>query len=221
MKRIFIVIPVYNEAKVIGDVVEGVKKNGYKNIIIVDDGSEDDTYIRAKKKGVCVVKHIINRGKGAAVKTGIEAAKILGADIVVTLDGDGQHNPKDIGKMVKALGNHDVVLGSRRIDTCTMPVFKVVANHLGNFFTWMIYGLWVSDSQSGFRAYSKKAFSLLDTKHDRYEYESEVIREIVNNKLKSIEVPVEVRYSDYSMNKPQKQTFVNGLKTLIRLIVTS
>jgi hypothetical protein len=84
-----------------------------------------------------------------------------------------------------------------------------------------VYGLWVSDSQSGFRAYSKRALSLIDTKHDRYEFDSEVIREIARNKLKYTEVPIHVRYTQYSMSKLHKQNFVNGLKTLFRLVIST
>jgi len=85
----------------------------------------------------------------------------------------------------------------------------------------MIYGLWVTDSQSGFRAYSKKAIRLIETKTDRYEYDSEVIREISRNKLKYAEVPIEVRYTEYSMNKKHKMNLKNGIKTLIKMILSS
>jgi len=101
-----------------------------------------------------------------------------------------------------------------------MPSYKILANYLGNFFTWLIYGLWVSDSQSGFRAYSKKAIYLIDTKTDRYEYDSEIIKEIKRNKLKFVEVPIEVHYTEYSMNKKHKQNLKNGLKTLIKMIIS-
>ena len=85
----------------------------------------------------------------------------------------------------------------------------------------MIYGLWVTDSQSGFRAYSKKAIKLINTQTDRYEYDSEVIREIKRHDLKYIEVPIEVRYTDYSMNKVNKQGIKNGIKTLIKMLISS
>jgi hypothetical protein len=115
---------------------------------------------------------------------------------------------------------NDVVLGSRLQNPKGMPLWKIAANHFGNFCTWAIYGLWVTDSQSGFRAYSKKAINLIDTKTDRYEYDSEVIREIYRNKLKFTETPIEVRYTEYSMNKAHKMNFKNGLKTLIKMILS-
>jgi hypothetical protein len=99
-----------------------------------------------------------------------------------------------------------------------MPFLKIVANIIGNTITWLLYGIHVSDSQSGFRAYSHYAATIIDTRADKYEYDSKVIREINNNRLKFIEIPIKVRYTKYSMGKPQKQGFVNGLITLARMI---
>ena len=221
-KKIYIIIPAYNEATVIQSVINEVKSFGYENIIVVDDGSTDDTYNNAKSANVIALQLAINRGKGAAIKTGIEAVKMLEADIVVTMDGDGQHNPDDIHKMLKLIRKgYDVVLGTRLKNPKGMPWYKILANYIGNFFTWIIYGLWVTDSQSGFRAYSKKAIRLIDTRTDRYEYDSEVIREIKRHKLRYKEIPIEVRYTDYSMNKLNKQGVINGIKTLIKMIIST
>jgi len=217
---IFIVIPAHNEATIIATVLHEVEKSGFTNIILVDDGSTDETYTKALAN-THVVRHSLNRGKGAAVKTGIEGAKLLGASGVVTIDGDGQHDPRDITKMIKKLAEgYDVVLGSRLQNPKGMPPIKIIANYCGNFFTWLIYGLWVTDSQSGFRAYSKKAIDTIVTRADRYEYDSEIIKEISRHKLKFIEVPIKVRYTEYSKSKQQKQTFINGLKTLYKMIIT-
>lgn len=221
-KKFYILIPAYNEETVICDVIKEVRTAGYENIVVVDDGSSDNTQLAAQKEsGVIALRHSINRGKGAAVKTGIEAAKMLEADVVVTIDGDGQHNPADIAKMLELIeqGN-DVVLGSRLKNPKGMPVWKIAANHFGNFCTWAIYGLWVTDSQSGFRAYSRKAIELIDTKTDRYEYDSEVIREIHRNKLQFTETPIEVRYTEYSMNKVHKMNLQNGFKTLVKMMIS-
>ena len=217
----YVIIPVFNEEKVIFDVVWGIKKSGYNNIIIVDDGSADNTYDKVKNiDGVIALRHFLNRGKGAAVKTGIEAAKILGADAVITIDGDGQHDPGDIGKMEELIyGGYDAVLGVRFENGNSIPFLNIVYNKIGNFFAWLIYGLWVSDSQSGFRAYSEKTIELLDAKTDRYEYDSEIIGEIKKNKLNFTEVPIKVRYTEYSKNKKDKQNFKNGVKTLIRMLI--
>jgi UDP-N-acetylglucosamine---dolichyl-phosphate N-acetylglucosaminyltransferase len=218
---IAIVIPVYNEADVIAEVINGIKDCGYHNLIVVDDGSADKTYLYAKAtEKALVLRHRINRGKGAAVKTGVIAANFLGANIVVTMDGDGQHDPDDIITLIRPIieEGYDVVLGSRMLHQKGMPLMKIVANMIGNLCTWVLYGIMVSDSQSGFRAYSKFAALIIDTKADKYEYDSKVIREIKSNRLKCKEVPVKTRYTDYSMGKKNKQGFVNGLKTLIRML---
>lgn len=223
MEKIYVVIPAFNEATVIQSVIEEIQTAGFRSIIVVDDGSTDETHKQAgEMPGVVSVKHFINRGKGAAVKTGIEAAKILEAQVVVTMDGDGQHNPGDIQKMLELIaGGSDVVLGTRLKNPKGMPAYKILANHIGNFFTFVIHGLWVTDSQSGFRAYSKRAMDLIDTKTDRYEYDSEVIREIFRHKLQYAEIPIEVRYTEYSMGKKNKMNLKNGLKTLVKMLISS
>lgn len=217
---IWIVIPAYNEESVIGDVIGGLRKAGYENILVVDDGSTDKTYERAKKAGAIALRHRLNRGKGAATKTGIEAAKLKDADIIVTMDGDDQHDPDDIDRLIDPIKkNHcDVVLGTRLKNPKGMPSYKIVHNWIGNAIVWYLYGLWVSDSQSGFRAYSHHAAEVIDTKTDRYEYDSEVIREIYKYRLKYREVPIEVRYTEYSMGKATKQSLMTGVKTLYRMI---
>ncbi len=220
MAKIFIVIPAFNEEPVIRDVITKVKKEGYSNIIVVDDGSPDFTSAQAKKTEAIVLRHILNRGKGAAIKTGIEAAKIMGADIIVTFDGDGQHDPKDIKKVIQLLEKGDsIVLGVRSFDK--VPTFRRLANLLGNSFTWMIYGMSVKDSQCGLRGFSKSALDVIDTQNDRYEYDSEVIREIYKNKLKYSEVPIKVYYTKYSQQKKMRQGFANGIKTLYRMIISA
>ena len=218
--KIFIVIPTFNEESVIQDVIKEVREAGYENIIVVDDGSSDNTQEKAKIAGTIALRHKINRGQGAATKTGIEAAKLLKADIIVTIDGDGQHDPKDIEKLIKPiLQNHcDVVLGTRLQNPKGMPWYKIIANKVGNFFTWYLFGLWVSDSQSGFRAYSHHAAEIINTRGDRYEYASEILYEIKNYKLKFKEIPIAVRYTEYSMGKIHKQGFINGIKTLYKMI---
>jgi glycosyltransferase involved in cell wall biosynthesis len=220
--KIFIVMPAFNEAPAVQDTIREVAACGYHRVIVVDDGSDDDTYERARSmEGVVALKHMLNRGKGAAVRTGIEAAKMLGAEAVVTLDADGQHNPGAIASMLELIGRgYDVVLGTRLKSPKGMPIHKIAANLAGNCVTWVLYGLWVTDSQSGFRAYSKRAIDLIDTRTDRYEYDSEVIREIKRHGLRFIEVPIEVRYTAYSTSKRHKQNIKNGIKALIRLMIS-
>jgi len=219
-EKIFIVIPAYNEETVIQDVIREIKNEGYDNIIVVDDGSKDRTCEKAKEiNGITVLRHKINRGKGAAAKTGIEAAKLMEADIIITIDGDGQHDPKDIENLINPITkkNFDVVLGTRLKNPDGMPFHKKIHNWIANIITWYLFGLWVTDSQSGFRAYSKKAADLINTRYDRYEYDSEVIRELYLYKLKFKEVPIKVRYTEYSKSKLEKQNIFNGFKTLYKM----
>ena len=192
----------------------------YRHIIVVDDGSRDATFEVAKKSGAIALRHRLNRGKGAATKTGIEAAKFLGADIIVTMDSDGQHNPADIAGLIRPIdeSRSNIILKNRLMNPAGMPWHKILANWIGNAITWYFYGLWVTDSQSGFRAYSQQAAALINTRSDRYDYESEVIREIYLHRLRYVEIPVEVRYTGYSMGKPERQSLVNGLRTFGRII---
>lgn len=220
-KKVFVIIPVYNEEKVVAGVINEVRNAGYENIIAVDDGSSDNTFnIISGIPGATALRHKINRGKGAATKTGIEAAKLLGAEIIVTMDGDGQHDPGDIGKLIEPITKEgvDVALGTREKNKREMPFLRKVYNFTGNLITWYLYGLWVKDSQSGFRAYSRQAAEKINTRADRYDYESEIIREIYIYKLKYKEVPIGVRYTDYSMGKFHGQGFFNGVKTLYKMI---
>jgi glycosyltransferase involved in cell wall biosynthesis len=219
-KKIIIVIPAYNEEKIIQNVIMEIKSAGYENLVVVDDGSTDQTQKIAQKTGIKTFRHKINRGKGAATKTGIEAAKLLGADVIVTIDGDGQHDPQDIRNLTQPIlaGNCDVVLGSRLRNPQGMPWYKIIQNKIGNIFTWYLFGLWVTDSQSGFRAYSRRAAEVINTHGDRYEYDSEVLREIYIYKLKFKEVPIQVRYTEYSMGKTEKQGFLNGVKTVYKMV---
>lgn len=217
----YVVIPVYNEAGVIEEVIRDIKKQGLQNILVIDDGSTDNSAALAAAAGATVLRHMLNRGKGAAVTTAIEAAILLNADSIITMDGDGQHNPHDIPALLAAIKTHDVVLGVRTFNSHVMPLSRRIANFLGNAATWLFYGLWVNDSQCGFRAYSKKAFRKMKTVNDRYEYDSEVIHELAKHKLTYTEVPVEVRYTPYSLNKQYRQSIMNGVRMIVRLLVSS
>lgn len=221
-QTIYIIIPVFNEGSVIRSVIESIRALGYKNILIVDDGSYDATSEEVKKTKAMVIRHSINRGKGAAVKTGIEAAKALGATCVVTLDGDGQHDSRDIKRMLEYIRKgYDVVLGSRFLLRQRIPVVKRAGNFFANIIAQILYGLWVTDSQSGLRAYGKRAFWEIDTRSDRYEFDSEVIREIANKKLRYIEIPIRVHYTQYSQEKRNRQDIISALSSAIRIILLS
>lgn len=221
VEKVYIIVPIFNEETVIGEVLSEIKASGYPNIIVVDDGSADNSYAAAGSiPEVIVLRHKLNRGKGAAIKTGMLAAQYCGAEVLVTFDGDGQHDPHDIQSLIEPIikKGFDVSLGTRMRSGTEMPLIKVLANKIGNYCTMLLYGILVSDSQSGFRAYSRFAARTIDTKADKYEYDSKVIREINANRLKYVEVPIQVRYTQYSMSKKHRQGFVNGLRTLLRML---
>lgn len=216
---VIVVIPAFNEEAVISSVVSGVIEHGYR-VVVVDDGSSDNTFKAASAAGALCFRHRINRGKGAATKTGIEAAKTLEPRVIVTMDGDNQHSAADIPALAAPIleARCEVSLGIRTFHSSVMPSHRVAANHVGNFLTWLIHGLWVADSQSGFRAFSLHAARLINTRSDRYEYESEVIREIRHHGLRYLEVPISVKYAAYDQSKKQRQNFTNGMKTVYKMI---
>ncbi len=218
--NIIILIPIYNEKKVIKDVILGIQDEGYTRIIVVDDGSTDGSFEVLQHLPVIALRHKINRGKGAALRTGLEAAKILSADFVITMDGDGQHDPLDIKNFVSAFSkqNIDVVLGVRNIEKDMMPPTRKIANWIADKLTFILYGIHIHDSQSGFRGYSAHAIQKIRTKTDAYSYESEVLREIHKHRLSYTEIPIHVRYTPYSKSKKHKQNIVNGIKTLYTMI---
>lgn len=217
--KLVIVIPAYNEARVIKQVARSVLDVGYADILVVDDGSDDDTAGEAEKAGAVVIRHRLNRGKGAAAKTGIEAALGIGADVIVIMDGDGQHDSGDIRNLVAPIirGESDVVFGVRPFSNSGMPRSRVLFNRFGNVVTSVFAGIRVSDSQSGLRAFSRRAALLIDTVADQYEYETEVIREIARHRLQFTEVPITVRYTEYSLGKAHGQSVTNGARTLYRM----
>lgn len=212
------IVPAYNEEKTIGQVLADLK-NYVDKIIVVNDGSNDRTAEIAKSLGAEVYHHFLNRGLGASLKTGFEVAKKLNAEIVITFDADGQHRAEDIPKLIKPIldGQAEVVIGSRFLKKQKVPFLRLVYNWLANFITFLFSGLWVTDSQSGLRAFSRQALERLEIFSDRMEVSSEIIYQIKKQNLKLVEIPVQAIYTDYSLSKGQN--FLVGVKTLIRLVV--
>jgi len=215
--RVIAVIPAYNEESTILEVIKQVLPK-VTEVIVVDDGSKDNTRRLAEKAGVTVVSHAINRGLGAALSTGFVAAEKLKADVVVTLDADGQHDPEELNRLVKAIeAGADVVIGSRMIDHKGMPWYRVLAQMLGNTATFILFGAWVTDSQSGFRAFKIEALKKMHLHTNRMEISSEIVAEIKRAGLYLVEVPITAIYTDYSLSKGQ--SWLVGLKTLIKLVI--
>lgn len=231
-ENIYIIIPAFNEERLIGSVIDDIRGEGFDNLIVIDDGSFDNTFKIAEEKKCITLKHMINRGKGAATQTGFDAAKLLGADIVVTIDADGQHSAKDIKRLIEPLSKKEtsIVLGSRFLKQDTpsdIPISRRIANYMANIITYIFYGIYVTDSQSGFRAYDRLALKNINTIMDRYEFESEVLLQIKTHGLNYKEIPIKVNYTEYSMTKYQGlrdfpgQNYFNGIKMFLKMAVRS
>jgi len=222
--KLSIIIPAYNEASTIGRVIAQIREvdlPGVERVIlVVNDGSSDRTEQVARSTGAVVINHLLNRGVGGALGTGIEAALRQGADILVTCDADGQHSSEDVRKVMEPLrsGQADVVNGSRMLAADGMPWTRRIANRVANLVTWVLFGIHMTDSQSGLRAFSRSAAMQIRIRTNTYEVNSEVCGEIRRHRLRFMEVPIRAIYTDYSMSKGQG--FMMGLKTLIRLILT-
>ncbi|MCE5330373.1 glycosyltransferase family 2 protein [bacterium] len=205
--KIYIVIPAYNEARMIARVIRDLFNYGYNNIVIVDDGSSDKTSEIVKKHSVDLVKHPVNMGPGAAIKTGIDYALIKNADIIVTFDADGQHLAKDISNLVKPIidGEAEITLGNRFLNKMSnVPSFKKIILKLGAVLMYLMYGIISSDTHNGLKALSKTAALKIEIKSTGWEYCSEIVEEIKLKKIKYKEIPVTVKYSNYSIKKGQK-----------------
>jgi glycosyltransferase involved in cell wall biosynthesis len=218
--KIIIIIPAYNEEKNIRDIIVSCKLLGYNNIIVIDDGSNDKTAQIAREAGADVLSHMVNRGPGAATQTGLDAAKLLGADVAVTLDADGQHNLSDIKLLIDTLVNQkkDLVIGSRFLDNRNhIPLLRRLFNYIANIITFCLAGVYLTDTQSGLKALSRKALEKICITANGYEFCSEIIREAKYYKLDIIEIPVSVIYTPYSLSKGQNLS--TGLTTVFKLIV--
>jgi polyprenyl-phospho-N-acetylgalactosaminyl synthase len=205
MKK-FIVIPAYNEENTIEKVIDSLFLEGYENIVVVDDGSKDQTYNLAKSKNVIVLRHMLNRGQGAALQTGITYSIIKGAEIIIHFDADGQHDAKEIKNLVMPIeeGITQISLGSRFLSKQTLPFMRKLFLKIGVLVIWIFYGIKLSDSHNGFRAFSRKAAKKVIITTDKMEHASEIIDKIKRNKIKYKEIPVTIRYT--------KETLKNGRK---------
>lgn len=214
------VIPAYNEGTRIQAVVRDAAKF-VDRVIVVDDGSHDDTAANAEKAGAVLLRHEENCGPGAATMTGVEGARALGADIVVTLDADEQHVPTDIPALLKPIqeGRADIVFANRFGQKNKIPTIRRLFNGIGNLVSFLATGRWVSDSQCGFKAFGPKAVKELSIRMSGFEFCTEIVRESVAHRWRIAEVPIKVMYSEYTLAKGQ--SFANGVKTALKILLRS
>lgn len=216
--RVFIVVPAYNEGQRLLRVLDDLARTPHA-VVVVDDGSRDDTFEVARGRGVYALRHTINRGQGAALQTGISFALREGADFIVTFDADGQHLASELDQLLApvAAGQCDVALGNRFLSgTSNVPAMRKVVLHLARLFTFLTTGIRVGDCHNGYRVLSRGAASAIYLKQDRMAHASEIYDQILRAKLRFLEVPVTIRYSDETLAKGQRLS--NSLSVLFQYL---
>jgi glycosyltransferase involved in cell wall biosynthesis len=214
LKRAWVVIPAYQEANVVRRVVDGVRRFASR-VVVVDDGSTDETAQEALAAGATVLPHVVNLGQGAALQTGIEYALARGAEFVFTFDADGQHAPESLAAMASTLERTgaEVVLGSRTLGNAeNIPMARRLLLRAAVLFTWMHARLPVTDTHNGLRLFTRDAAARIRIAQARMAHASEILSEIRRLGLRFAEAPVTVRYTDYSLAKGQK------LKDTVRIL---
>jgi glycosyltransferase involved in cell wall biosynthesis len=195
-------IPAFNEERAIAKVVIRSRKHA-DQVLVVDDGSDDDTGLIADGLGAVVVRHEKNLGKGAGIRDCFEWAKRNGADVLVTLDGDGQHDPSKIPVLIEALGSSDadVVIGSRTVRPRDMPRYRWLGERALDLATQVKIGERVVDAQSGFRAYSRRAIEGLVAAEYGMGVDSETIMRAHRAGMRIVEVPITASYAGKSSSR--------------------
>lgn len=206
--RTFVVVPARNESAHITQVLKGIKKYINKNnIIVIDNGSTDNTLELAVKEGVIAFTNNIP-GKGISARQGCSLAEIYGAEAIILIDSDGQHNPDDIPKFIENLEYYDVVLSYRDLYNRSAPFKKQLGNHIINKLTQILYGKTICDSQSGFRGFKTSIFNKIFWKSNDYRMESEMLHGILINNVNFTQISIKTTYLD-----PGKGTSItDGIK---------
>jgi len=216
-RDVWIVIPAYNEASVIADVVADVRAVS-PNVVCVDDGGRDDTGDRAFAAGAHVVRHPVNLGQGAAIQTGVEYARSRpGAQFFATFDADGQHQVKDVVRMLDRLQTEDldIVIGTRFADQPPdrMPMLKRLLLPIVAKLSRSSRQLHLTDAHNGLRVFNKTVADGLNLTMNGMSHASEFVSLIVENHWRIAEQPVQILYTDYSMSKGQP--LVNGVNIIV------
>jgi len=219
--RIFVVVPAYNEERVLRSVLRSVIAHGY-SVVVVDDGSRDGTWSILAETPVHAIRHPVNLGQGAAIQTGMDHALRYGAEVIVHFDADGQHAVEDIDALVQPIvqGEADVVLGSRFLrgsDRKVIPPLRRFLLRGAVIVSGIMTGLWLTDAHNGFRALSRSAATRIRVSENGFGHATEVLAQIRAAGLRHVERPTTIRYSDYSRAKGQ--TAADSVIILIDLML--
>jgi len=224
--KLVVIIPAYNEEKTIADVINQIPYNmehiDEAEVLVIDDGSVDNTVHISRDAGAKVVSHNKNMGVGVAFSTGIQRALEMGADIIVTIDADGQFNPHDIPTMVEPIlnGNADFTTASRFLDphlVPEMPRIKIFGNHIFTKMINIITNQNFKDTQCGFRAYSKEAAMRL-VLFGKFTYTQEVFLDLAKQNLRIVEIPLKVKGQRVGKSRVVSNIFSYGIKALVIII---
>lgn len=217
-QNITVILPAYNEEVSIGSIVLLTRLYA-DNVIVVDDGSTDRTADVSRKAGAEVVAHRTNKGKAEALKTGFTAAANLGADIIVTMDSDGQHNPADIPKLVEPIikGNAEMVNGSRYLNYPgkNAPIYRRVGQTLQDTTAKMNFNLKITDTQSGFRAFAASTKSTFRFSGKKIAIENEMLADAGRSGLRITEVEIGALNGSENMLKNPAKYLIGVLKTVV------
>lgn len=203
--RVWIIVPAYNEERAVGEVLRGLLRD-FPCVVVVDDGSTDATAQAAEALPVHLLRHPVNLGQGAALKTGLDYALARGAEVLVTFDADGQMSPADLPALCEPVlrGEADLVLGSRFLGSSDVPWLRGRLLRLGAWATSLSTGLKLTDVHNGLRALSRKAAAELELTQNRMAHASQILHQAAERRLRVREVPVQVRYTPYSLGKGQR-----------------
>ncbi len=205
--QVWVVVPAFNEGKVIRQVVEPLLRADYR-VVVVDDVSSDRPIEQLGDLPVHCCRHIINLGQGAALQTGIDYALEMGASFIVIFDADGQHRAEDVAAILQPLlsGEGDVTLGSRFKDPDRSPGIPGTRRILlkgGAMFCRIVLGLRVTDMHNGLRGFTAEAAQRLEITQNRMAHATQILQQIRRHGIRYEEVPVTIRYTQYSMAKGQ------------------
>jgi len=196
-----VLIPSYNEEKTIGNIVKDVHSLGF-DVFVVDDGSTDDTEKIANEAGAFLLRHKKNEGKGFALRNGFNYILNLDYDVIITMDGDGQHSVKDIEKFITAVQNNTeigVIVGNRMLNTKDMPYTRILTNIFMSFITSIFCRQEVSDTQCGFKLVKRVVLENIKLLTSNFEIESEILIRASRLGYKILSIPIETIYLDSSL----------------------